>query len=44
MKMAIIEEFKKNGHDYWATEVPQDIIDQYKKLYPDTWKDYIDKY
>ena len=44
MKMAIVEEFKKNGYDYWATEVPQDIIDQYKKLYPDTWKDYIDKY
>ena len=44
MKMAIVEEFKKNGYDYWATEVPQDIIDQYKKLYPDTWEDYIAHY
>lgn len=44
MKMAIVEEFKKNGYDYWATEIPPDIIDQYQKLLPDTWEEYLEKY
>ncbi len=44
MKMAIVEEFKKNGYDYRATEIPKDIIEQYQKLLPDTWKEYLENY
>lgn len=44
MKMAIVEEFKKNGYDYWATEIPKDIIDQYQKVLPDTWEEYLKNY
>ncbi len=44
MKMAIVEEFKKNGYDYWATEIPKDIIEQYKKVLPDTWEEYLENY
>lgn len=44
MKMAIVEEFKKNGYDYWATEIPKDIIEQYQKLLPDTWEEYLENY
>ena len=44
MKMAIVKEFQNNGYDYWATDVPQDIIKQYQELLPDTWKEYIENY
>ena len=44
MKMEIVEEFARQGVDYWATEVPEERLEQIKKLYPDTWEDYITKY
>ena len=44
MKMAIVEEFGKNGYDYWATEIPRDIIEQYQKVLPDSWEEYLEKY
>jgi hypothetical protein len=44
MKMEIVEEFKRQGVDYWGTEVPKSRFEQIKKLYPDTWEEYIQKY
>lgn len=43
-KMEIVEEFKRQGVDYFSTEIPDDIIKQIKHLYPDTWEEYIKVY
>ena len=40
-KMAIVEEFARQGVDYWSTEIPPFTFDQIQKLYPDTWEEYI---
>ena len=44
LKMEIVEEFARQGVDYWDTEIPKDRLEQIQKLYPDTWEDYIKKY
>ncbi len=44
MKMEIVEEFTRQGVDYWATEIPQYYLEQIQKRYPDTWEEYIKKY
>ncbi len=43
-KMEIVEEFYRQGVDYWATEVPARQLEQIKKLYPNTWAEYIKRY
>lgn len=44
VKMEIIDEFTRQGEDYWSTEIPKERLDQIQKLYPDTWHEYIEKY
>lgn len=44
MKMEIVEEFARQGVNYWDTKIPEDTLQQIKKLYPDTWEEYIKKY
>lgn len=44
MKMDIVEEFARQGVDYWSTEILDDILQQIKKLYPNIWEEYIKKY
>lgn len=44
MKMEIVDEFAKQGVNYWDTKVPKDILSAIQKRYPDTWEDYIKKY
>jgi ankyrin repeat protein len=44
LKMEIVEEFARQGADYWATEIPKSRLEQIQKLYPDTWQEYIEKY
>jgi hypothetical protein len=44
MKMAIVEEFARQGVDYWAIPIPPFILELIKKEYPDNWEDYIKKY
>ena len=44
LKMAIVEEFKRQGVDYWKTEIPKNDLDAIKKSYPDTWQEYIKRY
>ncbi|MDF2884624.1 MAG: ankyrin repeat-containing protein [Clostridiaceae bacterium] len=43
-KMEIVDEFERQGVDYWKTKIPQDRLEQIKKIYPDTWEEYIKKY
>jgi hypothetical protein len=44
LKMDIVEEFTRQGVNYWKTEMYEDTLQQIKKLYPNTWEDYIKKY
>lgn len=44
MKMEIVEEFARQGVNYWDTKIPKDRLAQIKKLYPETWEEYIKKY
>lgn len=44
MKMDIVKEFARQGVDYRKTEIPKDVIEWAKKMYPDTWQEYLKKY
>jgi predicted regulator of amino acid metabolism with ACT domain len=44
MKMEIIEEFKRQGEDYWSITKHPKTIERIKKLYPNNWQDYLEKY
>lgn len=44
MKMEIVAEFKRQGIDYWKTIIPDNVLQQIKHIYPDTWQEYVKKY
>lgn len=44
MKMDIVEEFARQGVNYWDTKIYKDTLEHIKKLYPDTWEEYLKKY
>ena len=44
MKMEIVEEFARQGVNYWDTKINKYTLEHIKKLYPDTWEEYIKKY
>lgn len=44
IKMEIVEEFARQGVNYWDTEIPEYTLNLIKKRYPDTWEEYIEKY
>lgn len=44
IKMGIVEEFARQGVNYWNTEINKYTLEQIKKRYPDTWEEYIKKY
>ncbi len=44
IKKNIIEEFKRQGVDYYATPIPEDTLEYIKKEYPATWQEYIKVY
>lgn len=44
MKMDIVEEFLHQGVDYWNTPILDTTLERIKKLYPETWEIYIQKY
>ncbi|OOM11677.1 ankyrin repeat domain-containing protein [Clostridium saccharobutylicum] len=44
MKMKIVDEFARQGVNYWNTKIPSNRLSQIKKIYPDTWEEYIKKY
>ena len=43
-KMEIVDEFLRQGVDYWSAEIPKNILQQIQKIYPDTWQEYVKKY
>jgi len=44
MKLEIVKEFAIQGVNYQETKPSKERLDQIKKLYPDTWQEYIEKY
>ena len=44
MKMEIIEEFARQGVNYWETSIPQDALEHIKYLHPNDWEEYIKRY
>jgi len=44
VKMAIVAFLKEKGLDYWTSPIPESVIKDMKKIYPDTWEDYLKKY
>ena len=44
LKQEIIEEFKRQGIDYYSEPIPDDVLDKIKRLYPKTWEEYIKVY
>lgn len=44
MKMDIVEEFKRQGQDYWSIEKHPKTIERIKKIYPNSWQEYLDRY
>jgi hypothetical protein len=44
MKMEIVEEFARQGVDYWATSPNEHMIAKVKITYPDTWEEYLARY
>jgi ankyrin repeat protein len=44
IKMEIVEEFARQGVNYWETEINKFTLELIKKAYPDTWEEYIKKY
>lgn len=44
IKMAIVEEFERQGINYWETEIDKYTLELIKRSYPDTWQEYIKKY
>ncbi|MBU5676151.1 ankyrin repeat domain-containing protein [Alkaliphilus sp. MSJ-5] len=44
LKMEIVDEFSRQGVNYWDTEIDKHTLDQIKNLYPDSREEYIQKY
>lgn len=44
IKMQIVDEFVRQGVNYWDTKIPEYTLEQIKEVYPDTWEEYIKKY
>ena len=43
-KMEIIDEFNRQGFDYWSTPISNQQLLQIQRLYPNSWKEYIKRY
>lgn len=44
LKMEIVEEFKRQGQDYWSIEKHPKTIERIKKTRPENWEEYLKKY
>ncbi len=44
MKMEIVEEFARQGVNYWDTKISSDRLKEIKKIHPNTWEEYIKQY
>ena len=43
-KLAIIKEFEKQGQDYWSMGKHPKTVERIKKIYPNNWKEYLNRY
>lgn len=44
LKMEIVEEFKRQGQDYWSIEKHPKTVERIQKIYPNNWEEYLRKY
>jgi ankyrin repeat protein len=44
LKMQIVDVFKSQGQDYWSLKKHPKTIERIKKIYPNNWEYYLDKY
>ena len=44
IKMEIVDEFMRQGVDYWNSEIPMHDLQTIVDMYPDTWREYIKQY
>lgn len=44
LKMEIVKEFKNQGQDYWSIEKHPKTVERIKKIRPDNWQEYLEKY
>ena len=44
LKMEIVKEFKRQGHDYWSISKHPKTIERIKKRHPNDWQNYLEKY
>jgi ankyrin repeat protein len=44
LKMEIVDEFERQGQNYWAMQKHPKTIERIKKIYPDNWQEYLQKY
>ena len=42
--MEIVDEFMRQGVDYWNSEIPMHDLQTIVDMYPDTWREYIKQY
>ncbi len=43
-KMEVVEFLRQKGIDYRKTAIPENMVKEAKELYPDSWKEYLEKY
>lgn len=44
LKMEIVEEFKRQGQDYWSMKKHPKTVERIKKTRPENWEEYLTKY
>jgi uncharacterized protein len=43
-KMLVVAFLKKHGYDYFNTPIPDYIVDEIKRRYPNSWGEFLEKY
>lgn len=43
-KMKVVDILQKRGVDYYSTPIPNYVIEDAKRKYPDSWQEYLQKY
>ena len=43
-KMKVVEYLMGKGMNYWEEPIPDYIQEKIKEMYPDTWKEFLEKY
>lgn len=43
-KMELVEYLKEQGIDYAKTPIPESVVEDVRKIYPETWREYLKNY